>query len=148
MDVMNHYDGHFNLGLTEDEKSDLVQYVLSLSDEVPAHTADRFASEAAADEGNGGLSVWPLPGHGGETMNLAFNLAGTTARPSDLEVQVFDVAGRKVTRMPAGTFENGMVTTEWNGRDANQRPVSAGIYFVRVVSPSKGIARERRIVMK
>ena len=147
LDVMNHYNTFFNLGLTDGEKQDVIQYLLSLSDEVPAMVSSS-ALATGDDERTGGLSVWPLPGRGGETMNLAFNLAGTTQAPADLEIQVFDVAGRKVTRMPAGTFENGMVTTEWNGRDAAQRPVAAGIYFVRVVSQSTGIARERRIVMK
>ena len=122
--------------------------VLSLSDEVPAHTADRFAAEAAADEGTGALAVWPSPVRGGESMKLAFNLAGRVTAPADLDISVYDIAGRRVTRMPEGTFANGMVTTEWNGRDDQQRAVSAGIYFVRVTSPSAGISRERRIVMK
>lgn len=30
LDVVNHYDAHFGLGLTEDEKSDLVEYLKSL----------------------------------------------------------------------------------------------------------------------
>ena len=32
MDVVNHYDAHFGLGLTEREKSDLVEYLKSLGD--------------------------------------------------------------------------------------------------------------------
>ena len=32
MDVVNHYDTHFGLGLTEQEKSDLVEYLKSLGD--------------------------------------------------------------------------------------------------------------------
>ena len=30
LDVVNHYDQHFELGLTEDQKSDLVEYLKSL----------------------------------------------------------------------------------------------------------------------
>jgi hypothetical protein len=30
LDVVNHYDGCFNLQLSDDEKSDLVQYLLTL----------------------------------------------------------------------------------------------------------------------
>jgi hypothetical protein len=29
-DVVNHYDGFFRLGLTEQEKNDLIQYILGL----------------------------------------------------------------------------------------------------------------------
>jgi hypothetical protein len=32
MDVVNHYDTLFSLGLTESEKSDLVEYLKSLGD--------------------------------------------------------------------------------------------------------------------
>ena len=30
LDVVNHYDGHLELGLTEEQKSDLVEYLKSL----------------------------------------------------------------------------------------------------------------------
>ena len=30
VDVVNHYDGHFKLGLTEQQKHDLVEYLKSL----------------------------------------------------------------------------------------------------------------------
>lgn len=36
MDVVNHYDAHFGLGLTNQEKSDLVEYLKSLGDAPPA----------------------------------------------------------------------------------------------------------------
>jgi cytochrome c peroxidase len=32
MDVVNHYDTHFGLGLTDAEKSDLVEYLKSLGE--------------------------------------------------------------------------------------------------------------------
>jgi cytochrome c peroxidase len=32
LDVVNHYDTHFGLGLTDSEKSDLVEYLKSLGD--------------------------------------------------------------------------------------------------------------------
>jgi len=36
LDVVNHYDAHFGLGLTRQEKSDLVEYLKSLGDAPPA----------------------------------------------------------------------------------------------------------------
>jgi hypothetical protein len=30
LDVVNHYDGHFNLGLSEQEKAALVEYLKSI----------------------------------------------------------------------------------------------------------------------
>ena len=40
MDVVNHYDTHFGLGLTEREKSDLVEYLKSLGDASQSHKDD------------------------------------------------------------------------------------------------------------
>jgi len=35
LDVVNHYDNHFHLGLSAADKNDLVEYLKSLGDEVP-----------------------------------------------------------------------------------------------------------------
>ena len=40
MDVVNHYDTHFGLGLTDREKSDLVEYLKSLGDAPTQHPKD------------------------------------------------------------------------------------------------------------
>jgi hypothetical protein len=40
LDVVNHYDAHFGLGLTNQEKSDLVEYLKSLGDAPPAEDRD------------------------------------------------------------------------------------------------------------
>ena len=40
MDVINHYNTHFGLGLTEREKSDLVEYLKSLGDAPQSHKDD------------------------------------------------------------------------------------------------------------
>jgi len=40
LDVVNHYDAHFGLGLTKQEKSDLVEYLKSLGDAPPADDRD------------------------------------------------------------------------------------------------------------
>jgi cytochrome c peroxidase len=41
LEVVNHYDNHFGLGLTEAEKADLVEYLKSLGD-VPLDDPDEF----------------------------------------------------------------------------------------------------------
>jgi len=33
MDVLNHYDEHFDLGLTQQEKQDLVEFLMSLGED-------------------------------------------------------------------------------------------------------------------
>jgi CxxC motif-containing protein (DUF1111 family) len=41
LDVVDHYDGCFSLGLTGQEKSDVVQYLLSLPENKSGHDGDR-----------------------------------------------------------------------------------------------------------
>jgi cytochrome c553 len=44
LEVVNHYDDHFNLGLSDSEKVDLVEYLKSLGD-VPLDDPDEFAND-------------------------------------------------------------------------------------------------------
>jgi hypothetical protein len=73
----------------------------------------------------GRLSAWPNPAHG--STNLRFALP----RESELQLQIYDLAGRLVrqiaTRAPAGPQ-----MMRWDGRDRSGRPVASGIYFVRL----------------
>jgi len=52
------------------------------------------------------------------------------SRRGQLRAQVFDVAGRVVRTLESG------VSLRWDGRDAAGRPCAAGLYFLRLTSPS------------
>jgi hypothetical protein len=75
---------------------------------------------------------------------------GTTrieyALPSEAKVDlaVFDVAGRKVRSLFAGTAPAGMHHVEWNRADGAGRRVEPGVYFVRMVT--NGSTLQRRVV--
>jgi hypothetical protein len=45
---------------------------------------------------------------------------------------IYDVSGRKVMTLASRTMHEGFNSLSWNGRDANGRQVSSGIYFVRL----------------
>lgn len=66
------------------------------------------------------------PGEGGTV--LRFDLA----RGADVRLEVFDVAGRRVTALTAADYPAGVHTVSWDGRDDAGRPLGAGVYFVRM----------------
>lgn len=49
-----------------------------------------------------------------------------------IQVDIFDILGRKVKRLSTNNFTAGMHKITWNGRDQNGRVAPAGVYFVHV----------------
>jgi len=63
--------------------------------------------------------------------------AGTTlrfdlVRGEDVNLAVFDVAGRRVASLASGPYPAGVHALRWMGRDANGTPLGSGVYFVRM----------------
>ena len=162
LDVVDHYDAFFNLALSAQEKSDVVEYLKSLPDDAAPTVGDARLLDAGAGAANGslapppaatgGLSVWPTPAARGGLVHVAFISPARTEGPvpEDLDLGVFDVSGRRVARIAvgAGALDHGMVTVAWDGRSAAGAPAERGVYFVRVTAPSAGIRLERRIVVE
>jgi len=84
---------------------------------------------------------YPNPFRGGTT--LAFDLP----QPSKTTLEVFNVAGRRVTTLVDRELPAGRHAVAWDGKDANGRDVSAGIYFYRVQSGANG-AMKKMIILK
>ena len=161
MDVMNHYDGFFHLGLSDAEKRDVIEYLKSLSDDVSPTNVHRevvTASVEGARAGTestaapGGLSVWPLPALSGQAVHIAFVLPSqvASAPPGDLRVEVYDIGGRRIGVVPAApaSADHGMVTVTWNGRIEGGNAASPGVYMMRAVAPSIGFHSVRRLVVQ
>jgi M6 family metalloprotease-like protein len=72
------------------------------------------------------------------TTSIAFYL------PERLRVQleVFDVSGRLVSRLSDGVFEAGPHRVEWNGTDANGTRVSSGVYVYRLTAGHRSISKK------
>ena len=58
------------------------------------------------------------------------------ALPSErnVELRVFDVAGRAVKTLARGRMEAGVHTLTWNGVNDKGTPLSSGVYFYRLVA--------------
>jgi hypothetical protein len=69
-----------------------------------------------------------------EALNIVFELS--QALP--VEAAVYDLTGREVARLRDGGLLNpGRHLLQWNGRDASNMPVAAGVYFYRLQAGSQ-----------
>jgi hypothetical protein len=79
-----------------------------------------------------------------------FRTDGTTVRfdlprPTDAQVSVYDLAGRRVATLTEGALPAGRHSVRWDGRDVTGRRVGAGVYFVRL--ESAGFSRTRKVTL-
>ncbi len=70
--------------------------------------------------------------------SIAFELP----QASKVEIAVFDVLGRRIVTLAEETMPAGPHRIAWDGRDALQKPVSAGIYFVQLRSSGQQLTRK------
>ena len=81
------------------------------------------------------------------TTTISFSL--TTEHTENVEIVIYNLKGQKVK-----TFECHAEPVEvrhsiiWNGTDDNNKPVSSGIYFYKLVSDGKKIASKKMILLK
>lgn len=59
----------------------------------------------------------------------------------EVQVSVFDVSGRKVRNLIAGTFAAGEHSVKWNGHDDSGRLSASGTYFVRLNVGTETVVR-------
>ena len=68
----------------------------------------------------------PQPARGVQTLQFR------SERAVDLEISVYDVAGRRVRTLQRGVIPPGAATFRWDGRDNAGRRIAAGVYLLRV----------------
>jgi hypothetical protein len=69
---------------------------------------------------------------------IAFQLPA----PTDAELVVYNIAGRRVATLLSGELPGGPHTMEWNGTDDAGRRMASGIYFYRLTAGSHTDARK------
>jgi len=70
-------------------------------------------------------------------FNPATAIGFSIPQRMEVDLTVFDVSGRRVMTLVHGTMPAGRTNVAWNGRDANGRAVSSGVYFYRLRSGSR-----------
>jgi len=64
---------------------------------------------------------------------------------ADVQVQVYDLLGNLLNTLTNKTYQPGLHSLTWNGRDINNRLLSTGIYFMQV-SSSNGFSNTQKVV--
>jgi hypothetical protein len=82
------------------------------------------------------LSVHPNPASGTSTINLDLTQGG------DVSVEVYDVRGRLVDRIPLGSRTAGTHAVEWT------QPVASGTYFLRLMVDGEFLASSKLMRLK
>lgn len=89
----------------------------------------------------GGLRALPNPAR--DATSVQFELG----RGGQVQVLVYDLAGRQVRTLASGTIAAGQHVVPWDGRDDAGRFVASGVYLLRLVSPA-GAATERVTLLR
>jgi hypothetical protein len=69
----------------------------------------------------------------------------TIGRRTNATLSVFDIAGRRIRTLAAGTYDPGEYQVSWDARDERGERVSAGIYFTRL--EGTGVDLTRKVVL-
>jgi len=88
------------------------------------------------------LSVYPNPTREGR-LAMSFQLPYGR---SDINLAVYDIGGRRVKTVVAGSIGSAAQQLHWYGRDQSGAPVASGMYFARLTS-STGYSEVRRFVV-
>ena len=68
-----------------------------------------------------------------EETTLSFALE----RRTHIEVAIYDIKGRRITKLADRVFEPGRHSVAWDGNDAHGDAACSGIYFYRLLTPEK-----------
>jgi hypothetical protein len=74
-------------------------------------------------------------------LRVASALRFALPAATDVDLSVFDAAGRRVATLHRGTLPAGRHEVAWDGRGDTGAPVGAGVYFVRLVAGSAATSR-------
>ena len=80
-------------------------------------------------------------------FNPVTTIRFTVPELSNVELKVFDVTGREVQTLVAGSVAAGTYEVEWNGRNSAGLPVASGVYLYRMQVEGRVITR-RMVLLK
>ena len=84
---------------------------------------------------------YPNPFNPVTTIGFSLEVAG------NVSLKVYDLNGREVTTLVDGHMDQGSHNVGWNGRDAMNKPVSAGLYIYAMTSGGSTITK-KMVLMK
>ncbi len=104
---------------------------------------------ASTPELSGGVTGWQILSTDPNpfTMETTIALRAPESR-GDVSVGIYDATGRKVRALWAGTVDPGVQHLTWQGRDDDNRRVTPGVYFVRVMAAGSVALSDKVVLVK
>lgn len=78
-------------------------------------------------------------------MAAATTIAWTLSRDEHVDLRIYDITGREVTRLAGGAMVQGRHSLVWNGSDASGRRMPPGVYQYRLRTPT--LDEQRSVVI-
>lgn len=78
-------------------------------------------------------------------FNPATVIAFSIATTSEVRLDVYDILGRRITRLANGTWDAGIHRVIWDGRSEDGVEVASGIYFYRF--ETRGFTQTRKMLL-
>jgi hypothetical protein len=80
-------------------------------------------------------------------FNPKTTIAFSLPEPTRVSLEIYDVAGRKVTTLVDGGLEAGPHSYDWDGRNHDGERVASGVYFYRLSTPERDL-RKKMVLLK
>jgi hypothetical protein len=85
---------------------------------------------------NSSLGVDPVPGEVSfalsPTLGRTFKVSFALPKPDRVQIDVYDLAGRRRVTLADAEFPAGLHTLDWDGRDGDGHLVGSGVYFYKL----------------
>jgi len=75
-------------------------------------------------------------------FNPSTTIKYSLEKDTDCSIEIFNIRGQKVRSLVNGFQAKGPKSLVWNGRDAQGRNVASGVYFYKLTTPYKSIAKK------
>lgn len=76
-------------------------------------------------------AIYPNP------FNPDTNIRFSLNKPGEIKLEIYNVKGQRIKTLVQGHHNAGIYQVNWNGLDNNNKKVSSGIYFTRLVTSEK-----------
>jgi len=106
--------------VADDDNGEEFNYILSFTDGIK-NTITDFTI----------LSQFPNPFNNSITIKLK------VITPQNIDLEVYDILGRKITTIFSGLLSDGNHEYLWNGNNTNNEKVSSGVYYITAVSDNR-----------
>ena len=97
-----------------------------------------FAEESEEQINTEILKVHHSPNPFYTSTVISYNLP----EEKDISLEVFNIKGQRIKTLYLGNSTIGEHQVTWNGTDENNRKVSSGIYFYKLITPEKVISKK------